>query len=216
MKKDQNGFSAIELILILVVVLLIGTVGWLVYDRQQSKNDNTAATTQTTQPATTNSDEDANKAEGKTVTYTNTELKYSFDYPKEWSVTKNTKPKGFTGVYSNLQIKSADYKEKTDAVYGGVTKGAIVTVTAQTIQGKTPITDYVSGKVLYTSEEKSLTVAGEDAVEYRLAYEGPPSLKTQFYKDDLVYVINYADTTNPDFDKYLDEYRAIVKSFRFN
>lgn len=76
-------------------------------------------------------------------------------------------------------------------------------------QGEKPISDYVSGKVLYTSEEKSLTVAGQDAVEYRLGYEGPPSLKTQFYKDDLVYIISYTDTTNPDFDKYLDDYRAI-------
>ncbi|MBP7807267.1 prepilin-type N-terminal cleavage/methylation domain-containing protein [Candidatus Saccharibacteria bacterium] len=216
MKTNQNGFSVVEVIVVLVVVVLLGTVGWLVYDRQQSKNDNTAVTTQTTQPATTNSDSETNKAEDKTATYTHSELKYSFDHPKEWTIEKVAKPEGFTGVYSKVHIKSANYKEKTDDAYGGVTKGAIVTVTAQTAQGKTPIADYVSGKVLYTSEEKSLTVAGEDAVEYRLAYEGPPSLKTQFYKDDLVYIINYADTTNPDFDKYLDEYRAIVKSFRFN
>lgn len=216
MKTNQKGFSSVEVILILVVVGLISAVGWLVYDRQKPNTDDTPTTAQITQPATTNGDSETSKAEDKTATYTHSELKYSFDYPKEWATEKVAKPDGFTGVYSKVHIKSADYKEKTDAVYGGVTKGAIVTVTALTTQGKTPIADYVSGKVLYTSEEKSLTVAGEDAVEYRLAYEGPPSLKTQFYKDDLVYTINYADTTNPDFDKYLDEYRAIVKSFRFN
>lgn len=215
MKTNQKGFSVVEVIVVIVAVGLLGAVGWLVYDRQKPKTDSTTTTTQPTQTVSTSNDAEKKEA-NKTDTYTNSELKYSFDHPKGWTVAKIAKPEGFTGVYSQVHIKSADYKEKTNEVYGGVVKGAVITVNAQTKQGEKPISDYVSGKVLYTSEEKSLTVAGQDAVEYRLGYEGPPSLKTQFYKDDLVYIISYTDTTNPDFDKYLDDYRAIVKSFRFN
>lgn len=37
MKQHQKGFSVVELLIIIVIVGLIGTVGWLVYDRQKSK-----------------------------------------------------------------------------------------------------------------------------------------------------------------------------------
>lgn len=38
MKTNQKGFSLVEILLIVVIVGLIGTVGWLVYDRQSSKS----------------------------------------------------------------------------------------------------------------------------------------------------------------------------------
>lgn len=40
--KDQRGFGHIEIILIIVVIGLIGAVGWLVYDRQKVKTGETA------------------------------------------------------------------------------------------------------------------------------------------------------------------------------
>ncbi len=52
-KLNQKGFSGIEILLVVVVVGLIGTVGWLVYDRQQSNNNEestTSADTTTTGP----------------------------------------------------------------------------------------------------------------------------------------------------------------------
>lgn len=40
MKKNENGFSAVEIIIVIVILGLVGTVGWLVYDRHKSKTDN--------------------------------------------------------------------------------------------------------------------------------------------------------------------------------
>lgn len=62
MKTNQKGFSAVEIILVVAVVGLIGAVGWLVYDRQQG---NTNAKTETSEPAkaaasNTSQKEDAN------------------------------------------------------------------------------------------------------------------------------------------------------------
>lgn len=40
MKNNQRGFSTVEILIVLVIVGLIGVVGWLVYDKQQSKKSN--------------------------------------------------------------------------------------------------------------------------------------------------------------------------------
>jgi prepilin-type N-terminal cleavage/methylation domain-containing protein len=43
MKLNQKGFSVIEITIVIAVIGVIGSVGWLVYDHQKSKNtdDNT-------------------------------------------------------------------------------------------------------------------------------------------------------------------------------
>lgn len=40
MKQNQKGFGAVEILVVIVVVGLLGTVGWLVYDRQKSPKQN--------------------------------------------------------------------------------------------------------------------------------------------------------------------------------
>lgn len=61
MKKDEKGFTLIEGIIILVVVLLIGGIGFFVYANRDSNKDNTD--TKTSQQK--DSEESADKAEEK-------------------------------------------------------------------------------------------------------------------------------------------------------
>lgn len=56
LKLKQHGFGSIELILILIIVLLLGVVGWFVYDRNQNKHSPNKATSSTTQTKTNISD----------------------------------------------------------------------------------------------------------------------------------------------------------------
>lgn len=49
MKANQKGFSVVEILIVIAVVGILGTVGWLVYDRQKSKTDNKDTTAQTSQ-----------------------------------------------------------------------------------------------------------------------------------------------------------------------
>jgi|GEM_PF-569696 len=54
--KNQSGFSAVETVLVIVVVVLIGVAGWLVYknNHKKTENKNTTNTSQTkTTPAKT-------------------------------------------------------------------------------------------------------------------------------------------------------------------
>lgn len=50
--KNEKGFSAVEAVLVLVIVILIGVVGWLVYDKHHDKIATTASDTQPTSTTT--------------------------------------------------------------------------------------------------------------------------------------------------------------------
>jgi prepilin-type N-terminal cleavage/methylation domain-containing protein len=49
MKANQKGFSVVEILIVIVVVGLLGAVGWLVHDHQKSKTDDKNSTTQISQ-----------------------------------------------------------------------------------------------------------------------------------------------------------------------
>lgn len=49
MKANQKGFSVVEILIVIVIVGLLGAVGWLAYDRQKSKTDDKATNFQTNQ-----------------------------------------------------------------------------------------------------------------------------------------------------------------------
>lgn len=53
MNSNQKGFSVVEILIIIVVVGLLGAVGWLVYDRQNSKESKEQAITSQNNTQTT-------------------------------------------------------------------------------------------------------------------------------------------------------------------
>jgi prepilin-type N-terminal cleavage/methylation domain-containing protein len=93
MKSNQKGFSVIEILLVIVVVGLIGTVGWLVYDRQNSDTDAQANQNSVQEQGNTEEDQPigdkdtSNVPEGWT-TYDNETLGFSFNYPSEYGGVK--------------------------------------------------------------------------------------------------------------------------------
>ena len=103
MKKDQNGFSAIELILILVVVLLISAVGWLVYDRQKDAPQTTPAPTTVTSEAKEQPKEATKKTE-EMATYTSKYGGFTLEYPAKWRITGYEKNVGTANLSGNENI----------------------------------------------------------------------------------------------------------------
>lgn len=89
MKINQKGFSVVEILIVIVVVGLLGTVGWLVYDRQNNKSDkekaNTAQTQTETQKVETPKQEEA-KPVDETANWReekSTEFGFSYKYPSD-------------------------------------------------------------------------------------------------------------------------------------
>lgn len=56
-RNKQNGFSAVEIILIIVVVALLGVGGWYVFQNQNKPADTTTNTSQNDQPQEQKTDE---------------------------------------------------------------------------------------------------------------------------------------------------------------
>lgn len=52
LQKNESGFSAVEVVLVLVIVALIGTVGWLVYKNHHKTTTAAITTTSATKPTT--------------------------------------------------------------------------------------------------------------------------------------------------------------------
>jgi len=80
--KDQKGFSAVEAVLLLVVVGLIGFVGWYVW-HSKNQTDKVLTTSQNSQIDSAKSNVDKNKLD---KTYTDAKDKLSFNYPSDWKL----------------------------------------------------------------------------------------------------------------------------------
>jgi prepilin-type N-terminal cleavage/methylation domain-containing protein len=68
MKHNEKGFSIVEILIVIVVVGLLGAVGWLVYDRQKDNTNNSETNTQTAQQDNVANKDSASSSEGQTST----------------------------------------------------------------------------------------------------------------------------------------------------
>ncbi len=64
-KRNQKGFSVVEILIVIVVIGLLGAVGWLVYDRQKSKDNSTQPTAQQENQAKKSTADDSQEADKK-------------------------------------------------------------------------------------------------------------------------------------------------------
>ena len=102
MKINQKGFSVVEILIVIVVVGLLGAVGWLVYDRQKDKpSDNTAATSTTKTSATPQTSETVDPYKDW-QSYCDTRAKSCLKYPQGWNLEH--------GASINTQLNSPDAK----------------------------------------------------------------------------------------------------------
>lgn len=81
-KRQSSGFSAIEIVIALVIVLAAGLGGWYVWhkNKQPAKQSGNS-----TQQNTNNSQKSSDIPEGW-VWYENSEMGFKFAYPKTWTV----------------------------------------------------------------------------------------------------------------------------------
>lgn len=53
LQNNEQGFSAVEIVLVVIIVALIGTVGWLVYENHHKTNTVSTTNTSTNKPTST-------------------------------------------------------------------------------------------------------------------------------------------------------------------
>lgn len=108
MKKNEEGFSAVEILIVVVAIGLVGAVAWQVYDRQltSKKTDSTQTTTNTTGQKET--PKTADPYEGwKAGSFKHTKLSYKL--PPNWqNISDNTRFEDGENKYEEVKIKAAD------------------------------------------------------------------------------------------------------------
>ena len=112
--KNQQGFGAIEARLIIVVVVLLGAVGYMVYKNHNKTTSNSTATANTTTtrpttstPAKTTPAQPADPYAGW-KTFTSNVGKFSLRYPSDWTYTDATANSNEDQSFS-LQSPDKDY-----------------------------------------------------------------------------------------------------------
>ena len=114
LQKDQKGFSAVEVVLVLVIVALVGAIGFLVYKNQHKTKAAPVASTTTTKSTTTTPTKTVTAPDPYAgwKTYTsplNSGL--SFKYPADWQfpnpATTIPAPNNQGGVENDSVVYSA-------------------------------------------------------------------------------------------------------------
>lgn len=165
LRNNQQGFGAVEIILVVAVIVLLGVAGWLVY-RNHHKATNTSPTTTTSnihKTSSTSSQTADPYAGWKSYT-----LKYeqaTFKYPAGWTL-KNTPPVSPTDTSDSVNLTAPDgfgVEIATGGLghpsYDGPT--TVLAAVPVTFAGKAGYADYVSlldkGMVDVLSLSKSQT-----------------------------------------------------------
>lgn len=144
LSRNNQGFSALETILLLVVVGVIGFLGWFVWQMNHNKKS-----TDTTKPKAlqTNKPAAADPYAGWKQ-YCSTEAGYCLKYPSNWTVSEEDS--NMPG-YKNAAITAPDggikvsYNPNLSGIGGGCPTNCYFTTTAITPIATAPTTNILQG-----------------------------------------------------------------------
>ncbi len=215
MRKNQRGFGAVELLIILVVVGIVGFGAWYV-----GKHGNKSATNITS--SSTNSSKTTTPA---TKTYTDNSKTYTLEYPKTWT-TSEQKPGSAAAVADLLNLLETEFTPENSPAIGSnpSTPNMAGVIAFKSSDTQTILNTYVSGDGQTTPQ--SLTING-----YRAMYQKAIATKYLSYTDDI-YAVTHNGVTllfqfrekqgsgangTPAFDatNTVDAYTTLVKSVKF-
>lgn len=219
-RLDSGGFSVVEVLTILIVLILVGGAGFYVYSTNKR---NTQATQAGKYQQSTDTKSNTAEQEPK---YTNAEDGYSFDYPSDWIVTDTANEQGTAPGMPKLHsitLQSPDFAESSNGHSDFLVSGASMVVRAEPTQSTT-VTEAVDSNTFLAStlsmRVDNKTLDGVSAIQYRHLYDMSFSLNTVAVKDAKLYTVSlhyaasgYADETF--LKRYQKDYDALLESFRF-
>lgn len=204
MKRNQRGFSGLELVLVIVVVAVIGGLGWYAYSRnkKQSETDTTTAK-QTTKTETAEPVVADDRLEFKSEKFP-----YSFKYAKDWQIGDET-------YSSEVKVLKAPNTKEEEQPIGGtvVVNGAVITVTVG--KAEQSVAEQMEDLSYMYSDTNKITVGDLEATQTTQSYESQPTRITMLVKDGYLYSINFNAKELKASSHYAD-YQKLLESFKFN
>lgn len=212
--KRQLGFGAVEVILILIIIGLVGFVGWRVYEAQKQ--------TVTPQPTTNHTEPPPSEApvQDKYAAYTDPDFGYTFEYPKDWK-TSDEMASRFESPESSTEYSiTIESKDRTttpeDIGYGYLASGAQLYASVEPTTLATPEAFFNRNGFLpaVAKDKKEVALDNSPGLSYRVSYESTNTLVTMTIRDGRVYsvILMYADEAA--LAAYEADYNALVASFR--
>ena len=216
MKKFEKGFSIVEVLIIIVVIGLVGAAGWLVYDRQSTK-ENT---------------ENSQSSIVQNVKATDSASNFSFEYPENWQI----EPYVWDSGWKADQIEP-DWTKETQPItlYPSENKDVLVTIYSSLYDiyyaSYSDLTakvkeDYFA-KILFEGQRDD----GHKALFARVDYLGPPDAKVESFTDHRYYFDNglqyllvdfrekyhhdWYPENDIDFSQFTEDFKHIANSVKF-
>lgn len=124
-KLNSRGFSAVEIVIVIIIVGLIGAVGWLVNDRQKTNKTMGQSATHVDAKKTPETPTKANEgkksidATAQWLKYTSQNRKYSLSIPDGWELNSLQGADDLEAWTSSKIIFAEGKIAKVDVVQGG-------------------------------------------------------------------------------------------------
>lgn len=139
LNKDTQGFSVVELLLVIIIIILIGFVGWYVYHTDHKTTTATTSTKTSVKPPSTSTG-----SSSSLQTYTSTLGGFSLKYPSDWNLD------GFQGVslspVSGSQLNGTETEIRIESKQEKQPNGFGLTVTlSKSAPTATPYNTYGNG-----------------------------------------------------------------------
>jgi Tfp pilus assembly protein PilV len=167
MKKNQNGFSAIEALLVLVVVGLVGFIGWYVWNNNKSAQPKTNSASNNLSAVTT-------------VSATDTAKTFSYSYPSNWSVQKYV----WTDCCESTTVAQPDWAKVPQPIKlkeNKTTVDAAISITGDNTGANSVDKEYNNRIIDQFNTYTELKLNGYDALYHVTDFVGPSSAEK--YKD---------------------------------
>ncbi len=112
LRNNQKGFTAVEGLLIVLILVVIGAVGYMVYHNNHKTKTVGTTNTSSNKPATTNTKTPTSS--NSSQVFTASSYGFQFTYPQKWSV-KSVAPSDPVEAYSGEKIL-AEYTISPDVI----------------------------------------------------------------------------------------------------
>jgi hypothetical protein len=208
-RHNSKGFGALELVIILVVVGLLGFGGWYVWNSKKSADKPSSATQPTGSDQESTATEETPAAGWKT--YSNASPAFSFQYPDDWTVAKEES----SNTYVSIRISSPDYKERETELCTAIDSGYQITVGYNSMFADPEVVSKkLNGESTFVKDARSVKLGGLEAARYSETPGecGYSESTTAHYKG---YDISVFGFLGEELGTYEETYDKIVASFKF-